>query len=56
MVRDCDQYSLIHDPANLLKYITIPSSVNLLAEDERSLVVGNIYRGKHFTGFASVLQ
>ena len=45
MVHDCDQYSLVHDLTNLLKYITTPSLVKSLVEDGRSLVVRNMYGG-----------
>ena len=46
MVRDCDQFSLVHDLINLLRYIITPSLVKSFVDDGRSLVVGNTYGGE----------
>ena len=45
MICDYDLCPLGHNLINLLKNITTPSSVNLLVEDGKCVVVENIYGG-----------
>ena len=57
MICDYDLCPLGHNLINLLKNITTPSSVNLLVEDGKCVVVENIYGGAgDFTGFSTISQ